>query len=356
MSASGGSPDTDCRSMPDPDGQLTNRDLSDESIDSRTLANAVTFDTSVQVGTTGTIAMVQVTPTRISLTPNTTIAAAKPALIRAVSVGATGTTDEVLRLLFEAPTLDGLAGAGTQISLDSESASDTFRPAIVFRYTGTSTARPRVFIDDNYQIRMTTGVTLDSDNLGSSTAPVLGIGTNYDDGIYSPANGELAFTLGGQPVWRMTNPSTRVGRLYGLESNDYIEIDGNNETFRVAIDDAIELELSTAEFTVPNVFGTTNAGSANVVVTSTGGLAKVASALKYKPGWSYSTDLADRQLPRPILWPTDTGGQVLGYGAEHVAAYVPEAASFEQYHLAGIVAVLQDKIERLEERYALDST
>ncbi len=100
--------------------------------------------------------------------------------------------------------------------------------------------------------------------------------------------------------------------------------------------------------TADHVFATTNSGAANVVVTSTGGLRRNASALQYKPGWSYTTSLADRTLPRPITWPTDTGGQQIGYGAEHVAVYVPEAAAFEQYHLAGIVAVLQDKVERLE--------
>ncbi len=103
-----------------------------------------------------------------------------------------------------------------------------------------------------------------------------------------------------------------------------------------------------------HIFDTTNTNAANVVVTSTGGLRRFASALKYKPGWSYTTSLADRELPRPITWPTDTGGQRIGYGAEHVATYVPEAAAFEQYHLAGIVAVLQDKIERLETVVGLD--
>ena len=106
--------------------------------------------------------------------------------------------------------------------------------------------------------------------------------------------------------------------------------------------------FSGVNVTADLVFATTNSGTANVVVTSTGGLRRNASALGYKPGWSYSTNLANRVLPRPISWPTDTGGQQIGYGAEHVAELVPEAAAFEQYHLAGIVAVLQDKVERLE--------
>ena len=294
--------------MPEPDGSITNRALANESIGTRVLANAVGFDTSVLIGTTGSGVYTTFTPATISLQPNTTIAAAKPSLIRAVSVGATGSTDEVLRLLLEAPTLDTQAGAGTQISLDSENASSGLPPAIVFRYTGSSTARPRFFIDDNFRIQMTAGVTIESDNLGSSTSPVVGIGTNYNDGMYSPADSQLALTIAGTQ----------------------------------------ELFLSATTFQVPNVFNSTDAGAANVVVTASGSLRRNASALKYKPNWTFTTSLADRVLPRPITWPTDTGGQRIGYGAEHVAAYLPEAAAYEQYHLSGIVAVLQDKVERME--------
>jgi len=107
--------------------------------------------------------------------------------------------------------------------------------------------------------------------------------------------------------------------------------------------------FSGVSVTADMVFATTDAGVANVVVTSTGGLHRNASALKYKPGWQFAPDLADRTLPRPIVWETNQGLQ-LGYGAEHVAVSVPEAAAHEQYHLAGIVAVLQDKVERLEGR------
>ncbi len=113
-------------------------------------------------------------------------------------------------------------------------------------------------------------------------------------------------------------------------------------------------DFDNVNLTANLVFDTTNASAANVVVTSTGGLRRNASALQYKPDWTYTTSLADRQLPRPITWPTDTGGQRIGYGAEHVAQALPEAAAFEQYHLAGIVAVLQDKIERLETVLGLD--
>ncbi len=93
------------------------------------------------------------------------------------------------------------------------------------------------------------------------------------------------------------------------------------------------------------IFSTTDAGAANMVVTSTGGLHRNASALKYKPDWQPAPPLATRRLPEPIVW---DGGRRLGYGAEHVAAVVPEAAAPEQYHLAGLVAILQHKVERLE--------
>ena len=98
------------------------------------------------------------------------------------------------------------------------------------------------------------------------------------------------------------------------------------------------------------IFSTTDSGAANVVVTSTGGLHRNASALKYKPDWRLAPPLATRTLPDPIVWDE---GRRLGYGAEHVAAAVPEAAAFEQYHLAGIVAILQHKVERVERHLGL---
>ncbi len=99
------------------------------------------------------------------------------------------------------------------------------------------------------------------------------------------------------------------------------------------------------------IFSTTDSGTANVVVTSTGGLHRNASALKYKPDWQPAPPLASRQLPDPIVW---DNGHRLGYGAEHVAAVVPEAAAYEQYHLDGLVAILQHKIERIETHLGID--
>ncbi len=98
------------------------------------------------------------------------------------------------------------------------------------------------------------------------------------------------------------------------------------------------------------IFSTTDSGAANVVVTSTGGLHRNASALRYKPDWRVAPPLASRRLPKPIVWDQ---GRRLGYGAEHVAATVPEAAAFEQYHLSALVAILQHKVERLEDRLGL---
>lgn len=99
------------------------------------------------------------------------------------------------------------------------------------------------------------------------------------------------------------------------------------------------------------IFSTTDSGTANVVVTSTGGLHRNASALKYKPDWQPAPPLASRRLPAPIVWDE---GRRLGYGAEHVASVVPEAAAAEQYHLDGLVAILQHKVERIERHLGLE--
>ncbi len=66
----------------------------------------------------------------------------------------------------------------------------------------------------NPEFRIQNGIQLISDgtfhttNLGSESDLVLGMGTNSDDGIFSPGDGELAVTIGGSEMWNTT--ATRV--------------------------------------------------------------------------------------------------------------------------------------------------
>jgi hypothetical protein len=94
---------------------------------------------------------------------------------------------------------------------------------------------------------------------------------------------------------------------------------------------------------------TTNAAAANLVQTASGNTVfRSTSSLKYKPDWRWAPDAADFVLPTPIRW-TDENGQVrLGFGAEHVHEAVPEAYEEEIYDLRAVVAVISEKVKRLE--------
>ena len=255
--------------MPDPDGRITNRDLSDGIVNSRLFSS-----------------------TGLAI-PDAPIHA--KTFRASTSIGALGSSG-VEATLIRARSMRYYTG---------DAAEDG--PGIVF------SARSGTF-------STSTGFSENRQLFTSIEAPAVSDQTGL---------GAMSVTLFSEAVDDSLDPRMRV--FY------------NGGSTRTPIADFDNVNL-----TANHVFDTTNSGTANVVVTSTGGLRRFASALQYKPGWAYSSDLADRQLPRPIMWPTDTGGSRLGYGAEHVAADLPEAATFEQYHLAGIVAVLQDKVERLE--------
>ena len=264
--------------MPEPDGSITNRDLSDGIINSRLFSS-----------------------TGLAI-PNSPIHARE----------------------FRAGSDTGLLGSsGVEATL--------IRERSIRFYTGDSDedGSGLVFSGRSGSFSTSTGFSDNRQLFTSIEAPALGDVTGA---------GAMSLTLFSEAVDDTADPKMRVFYNGGSTRIPIADFDGVNLTAFL-------------------VFDTTNSGAANVVVTSTGGLRRNASALRYKPNWQYSTSLADRTLPRPITWPTDTGGQRIGYGAEHVAKYVPEAAAFEQYHLSGIVAVLQDKVERLEqERHGVVST
>lgn len=303
--------------MPEPDGTLTNRDFADNIVDSRIVDKDVTFEirvTAPRLQTASTGRRTQIDGGIIRLFSGDS-AEAQGGFLFALPVGTTAAT-KYLRTSLEAPTTTGGSiGGGTRIHIESESGDDSSHPpTIEFVYDGGSTQKPLAKLS-GYDLTMTAGdLTMSSgvaqfDSLGSSTSPVIGMGSNYDDGMYSPADSELALTIGGSQ----------------------------------------ELLLTATTFQVSNVYNSTDAASANVTVTAAGSLRRNASALAYKPGWEYTPNLADRAIPPSIMWPTNRGVRI-GWAAEHVADVIPEAAEHENYDLRPIVAILVDKIQRIEQR------
>lgn len=104
----------------------------------------------------------------------------------------------------------------------------------------------------------------------------------------------------------------------------------------------------------PFIYGVTTTGSAaNLYVnTGTGQILVSTSSLKYKDGWQHITNLADVTLPEPIVW-EDLQGPHIGFGMEHIQDVLPEAVDGEAYDVRAIVAVLSEKVKRLEAAYDL---
>ena len=192
-------------------------------------------------------------------------------------------------------------------------------------------------------------ITLSADQIsipdGSAAAPALTNSGNTNTGLYFSDTNEVAFSSGGTLAW-MVKKVGDDSRLYTTESNDYMECDNNAEAWSFYLDSAQEFELTKTRFNVPNVYSDTVASAANVNVDSNGRLRRDTSSLKYKEGWRH-VELADVELPAPIRW--ESGGRArIGFGAEHVAAVLPEAAEDEYYDVRALVAVLSEKIKRLE--------
>ena len=198
--------------MPDPDEAIQNRDLADDIIDSRVVAPSVTFDVEVtspkfQTATIGQRGQLAGPGVRLFTGDPAEV---EPALFSALAVGTTAAT-KLLRTRLEAPIVGGgTVSGGTRIHINTETGDDSTRPPrIDFLYDGASAQQPR-FILFGYDMTLTSGnLDLTSGNLeltngvveitalGSSTSPTIGIGSNFDDGMFSPSDSELGFTIGG---------------------------------------------------------------------------------------------------------------------------------------------------------------
>ncbi len=110
-----------------------------------------------------------------------------PGSLRA-SVSGSGSTRTLQSTLFSPPTTGD--SDGVTLVVRSESNDDsTFAPGVVFGYAGGSTQDPEFHLQNDFHLMV--------DDLGTVTAPAIGIGTNGDDGIFSPTDGQLGITLAG---------------------------------------------------------------------------------------------------------------------------------------------------------------
>ena len=116
------------------------------------------------------------------------------ASLRAATTGVDGST-RVLVTRLGAPITTGDTN-GVNIQLQSESEDETLPPRFLLGYGGGNTGIPQFQINDDFRIMIS--------GLGTAALPALGVGTNGDDGIFSPGDGELAITIGGSEMWSTT--------------------------------------------------------------------------------------------------------------------------------------------------------
>ena len=160
--------------------------------------------------------------------------------------------------------------------------------------------------------------------------------------------------VGASRVVRFEKPTATTNRWYfGAESNDYLTYDQTAESLEFYLDAGLEFYLDKTRFNVPNVYSDTTASTQNVHVDSNGRLRRSTSSLVYKPGW-FHVNLADLEIPKPIKWFDKSNSRWrIGFGAEHIATAIPEAAEDENYDIRTLVAVMSEKIARLEKQVGL---
>ena len=124
---------------------------------------------------------------------------------------------------------------------------------------------------------------------------------DIDTGVYLAATAEIGFAMAGAEIWRMTAP-TNQSRLYGRETNDFLQIDGSAEQWQFFLNDASEFILGLAGLVVPNVNADFTGSSDDTVLIDSGHRLHIdTSTLEHKKDVKdYWRELADMPLPSPI--------------------------------------------------------
>lgn len=120
---------------------------------------------------------------------------AVPGFLRSAISGAGAT--RTLQVNLRAASTTGDTNA-VQMVVRTESFDDSSsRPGVVFSYAGGSSQDPLFALQNDFDLRIGGTGLLEIDGLGSASNPAIGIGTSFDDGIYSPADSQLSVTIAG---------------------------------------------------------------------------------------------------------------------------------------------------------------
>ncbi len=248
--------------MPDPDGVIENANLADKAISSRLLDDDLTLDgittlgrlvadvaTITQITATTFIGPYQTASTgqhieivdevldRIEFYTGDSFEAI-PGFVRGLTLGTD--SNRSLQISLTAPSTEGDAD-GTNIFVRSESQDDsTSPPRVVVAYGGGSSQTPEFHLQNSFRLMI--------DQLGTESAPAMGIGSNGDDGWFSPTDGEIAHVIGGSEIFRVTSTGISSGLAWqawtltfntftlgnGTVTARFVQI-GNTVHFRVRI-------------------------------------------------------------------------------------------------------------------------
>jgi hypothetical protein len=210
---------------------------------------------------------------------------------------------------------------------------------------------------------------------GDASTPSFAFVSDLDTGIFRVTTNMIGFTTAATERFRLSTTgfytnatggafilsgaggvSTPAFAFVGDEDTGIYR--GGANVFAVAVGGVSELQLSNAQFIVPNVYNDSVAGTANILVESSGRIRRATSALKYKTNVVDAAWLADIDL-RPVEFDAKYGdGHFYGFIADEIAGVLPDAGEYgpdgiENYDSRAVLAVLAAKVNRLEREMAL---
>ena len=210
--------------MPDPDGSIENASLAEKIVTSRLLDDNLTtstftanstftgpYETNVAGADTQRITfdsggMRQFTGNGNEIAPGK------------IETVASGSGDsQTLQTQITAPSfIDNQGLVGVFVVVRSASFDDSTSPSgVVVGDNGGSTQTSLFQLQNDMDLRLASGSVIQATDLGSTSDLVLGIGTNHDDGYYSPADSQLGTVIAGNETVResATRTDFSIGAL-----------------------------------------------------------------------------------------------------------------------------------------------
>jgi len=264
-----------------------------------------------------------------------------------------------------APVTNGDTG-GMTLSVRSESFDDsTFPPMVFVDYqSGGGSAQ-------DARLQLASDVVLALANLGSVSNLAIGIGSNFDDGVYSPTDGAIGIATGGtlRGTWDSagldivghvsvgdgTTSLPSIGFISDPDTGFYRS--GTNSMQWVA-GGAIGMSLAGTQVQSPFIKADTTGSAATLFIASTGSgrMQRSTSARKYKSHIDYDVGyLADIELKPASFYRPDDDRSYYGFIADDLGNQDTLIGEYtdgeiENYDLRAVVAILTVQLQALKQK------